>query len=33
MDAAAFFGHVSGCCDRVKMKRQKEYRQEQQQAD
>jgi hypothetical protein len=33
MDATAFFGHVSGCCNGVKMKRQKKYRQEQQQAD
>ena len=33
MDATAFFGDVSGCCDGVKMKRQKEHRQEQQQAD
>jgi hypothetical protein len=33
MDATAFFGHVSDCCNGVKMKRQKKYRQEQQQAD
>jgi hypothetical protein len=33
MDAATFFSQVSGCRDRVKVKRQKEYCQEQQQAD
>jgi hypothetical protein len=33
MGAAALFGNLSRCCDGVKMKRQKEYRQEQQQAD